>query len=339
MFQLRRNQVAWGVLWLLLAAIGCNSGTGYVTFEGLAMPIQLQASVEREWRQVSLRQLYEVPREPGIDLYMPGPFTIGSDGALYYMDSGDMKIKHFDADGFFKQSYGGLGEGPGEFRIFTEADILGDSVLYVTDLTRRTISFFAVDSATFLYSIPNIHAHKYKITQGGRAYWIDLESDSLLGTSVGIHDARFLGTMIKGQTAAHRLLTGGHIVPYQEDIVYVPSRFPILMRYDSIGTMIYARATPDFDTAELPSLERLTTSTGFGTRVQGRSHNGYTEIYGNKLVVYAFNAFDVYDADTGDYEYSVSVPWGRIYFASYDPIGKRVWQVRDTTVAVYAIDP
>ena len=344
MFQFRRNQVAWGVLWLMLVATGCNSSSEYATFEGIARPIQLQASVEREWRQVSLRQLYEVPRESGIDLYMPGPFTIGSDGALYYMDPGDMKIKHFDADGYFKQSYGGLGEGPGEFRIFTEADILGDSVLYVTDFTRRAISLFAVDSATFLHRIPNIHAHKYKITQGGRAYWIDLGSDSLLGTGVGIHDARFFGSMIKGQTAAHQLLTGGYIAPYQEDIVYVPSRFPILMRYDSIGTTIYARATPDFETAEPPSLERFNSSPGYSVGVQGRSLNGYTEIYGNKLVVYAFvseseKAFDVYDADTGDYEYSVSVPWGRIYFASYDPIGKRVWQVRDTTVAVYAVDP
>ena len=225
MFRLRTDQVVRGVLVLMLIATGCNSDTEYVTVEGLAMPIQLQASVEREWRQVSLRQLYEVPREPGIDLYMPGPFTIGSDGALYYMDPGDMKIKHFDADGYFKQSYGGLGEGPGEFRIFTEADILGDSVLYVTDLTRRTISFFAVDSATFLYSIPNIHAHKYKITQGGRAYWIDLESDSLLGTSVGIHDARFLGTMIKGQTATHRLLTGGYILHIRRTLFTSPHDF------------------------------------------------------------------------------------------------------------------
>ncbi|MCY3615811.1 MAG: hypothetical protein OXH03_12075 [Bacteroidetes bacterium] len=343
-FMRKRDQVKWGALWLLLVTIGYNSGTEYVTLEGLAIPVQLQANVEREWRQVSLRQLYEVPRESGIELYMPGPFRIGSDGALYYMDPGDMKIKHFDADGYFKHSYGGLGEGPGEFRVFTEAGILGDSVLYVTDFTRRAISFFAVDSSTFLYRIPNIHAHKYRITQGGRAYWIDLESDSLLGTSTSKHDARSIGTMIKGQSAVHRLLTGGHIAPYQEDIVYIPSKYPILIRYDSAGTVIYARATPDFEAAELPSLERLDTAVGFGTRVRGRSLYGHSETYGDKLVLYADvsaseKAFDVYDAATGDYEYSVSMPWGRIYFASYDPMRKRVWQVRDTTVAVYAVDP
>lgn len=115
------------------------------------------------------------------------------------------------------------------------------------------------------------------------------------------------------------------------------------MRYDSAGTVIYARATPDFETAELPSLERLDTAAGFGTCVRGRSINDYSEIYGDKLVVYADvsaseKAFDVYDAATGDYEYSVSMPWGRIYFASYDPIRKRVWQVRDTTFVVYAVD-
>lgn len=339
MFQLRRNQVAWGVLWLLLAAIGCNTGTEYVNVEGLAMPIQLQASVEREWRQVSLRQLYEMPRESGIALYMPGPFTIGSDGALYYMDPGDMKIKQFDADGYFKQSYGRHGEGPGEFSIFTDAAILGDSVLYVMDPYRRIVSFFAVDRPTFLYSIPDVHAYRYRITRSGRAYWIDLQSDSLLGTSVDENDTRFIGTILKGQTALDRMLIGGKIVPYQEDIVYVSASYPILVRFDSIGTVIYARATPDFETAEPPSLERLNTSTGFATRVAGRTLNGMSEIYGDKLVVFVYNAFDVYNAATGDYEYSVSVPWKRISYASYDPMRKRVWQVRDTTVAVYAVDP
>ena len=343
MFQFRKDRVAWSMLWCILAAVGCNSGTEYVTFEGLAMPLQPQASVEREWQQVSLRQLYVVPRESGIKIYRRGLFTIGPDGALYFMDPGDMKIKHFDADGYFMQSYGRLGEGPGEFSFFTDAAILGDSVLYVNDPYRRIVSFFAVDSSTFLYTIPNIHAFRYRITQGGRAYWLTMEGDSLLGTSLGKYDVRFIGTMIQGQTVAHRMLMGGYIVPYQEDIVHVSSRYPILVRYDSIGTVIYARATPDFEKAEPPGLERLNTSSGFSTRVRGRSLNGYSEIYGDKLVVYAFmsaseKAFDVYDAATGNYEYSVSMPWGSISYASYDPIRKRIWQVRDTTIAVYAVD-
>ena len=346
MFQFRRKLVTWSALRLLLAAAGCNSDTRYATVEGLAVPIQLQTSVERELRQVSLRKLYEVPRDSSVALYTRGSFTIGSDGALYYMDHGDKKIKRFDADGNFKQSYGGLGEGPGEFLMFMDTAILGDSVLVVTDPDRRTISFFAVDSATFLYSIPNVHAFRYRITRSGRAYWLTIGGDSLLGTSVKGHDARFVGTVIKDQTADHRLhmLMGGHIAPYQEDIVYVSSRYPILARFDSIGNVIYARATPDFETAEPPSLERLNTSTGFATRVAGRSLNGNSEIYGDKLVVYAYvsaseKAFDVYDAATGNYEYSVSVPWERISFASFDPTRKRVWQVRDTTVVVYAVDP
>ena len=346
MLHCRKYEVVCCALWFLLVTVGCSSDTDYATVEGLAVPIKLQTSVERELRQVSLRQLYEVPRDSSIDLYTRGSFTIGTDGALYYMDHGDVKIKHFDADGYFKQSYGGLGEGPGEFITFMDATILGDSVLVVTDPDRRNISFFAVDSATFLYSIPDMHAFRYRITRSGRAYWLTIGGDSLLGTSVGVRDTRFIGTMIKGQTADHRLhmLMGGHIAPYKEDIVYVSSRYPILARFDSIGNVIYARATPDFEKAEPPSLERLNTSTGFATRVRGRSLNGNSEIYGEKLVVYAYvsaseKAFDVYDAATGNYEYSVSVPWGRISFASYDPMRKRIWQVRDTTVVVYAVDP
>ena len=348
MFQFRKDRVAWGMLWCILAAVGCNSSTEYVTVEGLAIPIQLQASVEREWRQVSLRQLYEVPRESGIELYDGGAVTIGPDGALYFRDHGDMKIKRFDADGYFKQSYGRLGEGPGEFSDFSDAAILGDSVLYVTDLYRRIVSFFAIDSSTFLYSIsiPDVHAYRYRITRGGRAYWIDLNSDSLLGTRIGGHDAQSFGTIIKGQTAMeHVLLMGGKIVPYQEDIVYVSARYPILVRYDSVGTVIYARATPDFETAEPPGVESFNTSSGLDTQVaRGRILNGISDIYGDKLVVYANvsaseKAFDVYDVATGNYEYSVSLPWGRISFASYDPMRKRAWQVRDTSVVVYAVDP
>ena len=345
-FRCRGDWVAWGALLFMLFATGCNSGTEYVTVEGLAVHIQPQTSVGREWRQVSPRQLYEMPRESGIELYRRGLFTIGPDGAMYYMDTGDMKIKHFDADGYFERSYGGLGEGPGEFMMFMDTDILGDSVLYVTDPNRMTISFFALDSAMFLNSIPDVNAYRYRITRSGRAYWLTIGGDSLLGTSVGEHDTRFIGTVIKGQTAADRLhmLMGGNIVSFQEDIVYVPSRYPILVRFDSIGTVIYARATPDFENAEPPGLERLNTSSGFGTRVVGRSLNGYSEIYGDKLVVYAFvsaseKAFDVYDAATGDYEYSVSMPWERISYASYDPMRGRIWQVRDTTVMVYAVDP
>ena len=219
-------------------------------------------------------------------------------------------------------------------------------VLYVIDDYRRIVSFFAVDSSTFLYSIPDVHAYRYRITRGGRAYWIDLNSDSLLGTSIGEHDARSFGTIIQGQTAMeHGLLMSGKIVPYQEDIVYVSARYPILVRYDSVGTVIYARATPDFEKAEPPGVESFNTSSGLGTHVaRGRILNGISDIYGDKLVVYANvsaseKAFDVYDVATDNYEYSVSLPWGRISFASYDPMRKRVWQVRDTSVVVYAVDP
>ena len=331
---------AWLVIWLIVAA-GCTADRKSLTVGDFALPIQPQQVTDRQWKDVALHPLYEIPRDTGVSLYMPGPFVTGSDGSLYFMDPGDMKIKRFDADGRYTHSYGGRGSGPGEFNVFVDAALAGDSVLYVTDPNHRRISFFAVDSPAFLYDL-SLPARMYRITRGGRAYWLALSKDSLMGTNVRGGADRHFGTVIKNQTAADRMLLGGYIIPHREDVIYVPTRHPILVRYDSAGTVVYARTTPDFGHSSPPTLERRETPMGFTERVRGRSFNGFTEVYGDKLVVYtsvssSAKAFDVYDASSGDYEYSISLPWGRIYFASYDPGRRQVWQVQDSTVMVYSV--
>ena len=326
---------------------GCQPDPEFVTVGDLTVEVQLQSKTDRNWQKVSLRRLYEVPREPDVVLYNPGgPIIPGPDGSFFCRDAGDLKIKRFDEDGNFVQAYGGIGEGPGEFNVLIDAAVLGDSVLYVADLNNRRVTFFDVESAAYLHSISDMPAFRYRITRGGRAYWLgtSFRSALLYGTSREGEEARLFGTLTKDQTRAHKGIFDGRIVTYGEHMIHVLFRYPIIIQYDSTGSVIYARGTPDLGRASMPQLNRIPTGGGlFATGVSGRKINGHGELYGDELVVYSSptdstRAFDLYDAATGDYKSSIAVSWGRIHFANYDPIRELMWQVKDSTVVVYAVD-
>lgn len=333
-------------VWLLLLLAGCQPDPEIVVIGDLTVEVQLQSRTDRNWQQVSLRRLYEVPREPDVVLYKPGPIIPGPDGTWYCIDFGDLKIKRFDQDGNFVQAYGGIGEGPGEFNSFWDAAVLGDSVLYAADLDKRRVSFFDVESAAYLQSISDLHAIRYRITSGGRAYWLDMSFGSALpfGTSRKGEEARQFGTMIEDQTYWDRFVFLGRIVPHREYMIHVFSYYPIIIQYDSTGSVVYARGTPDLGRVDIPRLEKIPTGGGlFAARVDGRIINGSSAVYGGELVVYSkptdsSRAFDLYDALTGDYKSSIAAPLGRTRSLNYDPTRERIWQVRDTTVVVYAVD-
>ena len=332
--------------WLLLLLAGCQPDPEVVTIGDLTVEVQLQSRTNRNWQKVSLRRLYEAPREPDVVLYKPGHIISAPDGSFYCIDWGDLKIKRFDHDGNFIQSYGGIGEGPGEFISFTDAAVLGDSVLYAVDLYKRRVSFFDVESAAYLQSISDLHAIRYKITSSGRAYWFDMSFGSALpfGTSRKGEEARLFGTLTEGQTNWDKLVYGGSIALYREHMIHVFHRYPLIIQYDSTGSVIYARGTPDLGRVDNPHLEQIPTGGGlFATRVGGRIINGGGSVYGDELVVYSqptdsSAAIDLYDAVTGDYESSIAAPLGRSQSLNYDPTRERIWQVRDTTIVVYAVD-
>ena len=332
---------------LFLATIGLTAGCRSdpevllpVQVPGLIIPAQPQEIGERQWIDVSLRELYRIPRDTSVTLYMPGPFRIGPHGSLFYIDPGDMKIKQFDRDGNYVQSFGGRGEGPGEFHTPTDLGFIGDSVLYVNDPNRRRVHFFSLVSARSIRTESGRYG-TYQLTDKGRAYMLSSDHDSLLSTSVQGRGIREFGTLIKDQDSWNDILVSGRIIPFGENIIHVPSRFPALFQWDSTGTLVYARTTPDFGHVPAPELDTQVGPLRV-TRPRGRSLNGHSAIYDDELVVYAFlsdttKAFDVYSARTGDYRHSLLMPWGLVYFATYDPIQQRVWQVRDTTTFVYEV--
>ena len=304
-------------IWLPLLLAACQPDPGIVPVGDLTVEVQPQSKADRNWQKVSFRRLYEVPREPGVVLYNPGPVISGSDGSFYCRDHGDLRIKRFGEDGNFIQAYGGIGEGPGEFSSLSDAAVLGNSVLYVADGEKRRVTFFDVESAAYLHSISDLPAFRYRITHGGRAYWsgVPFRNKFLYGTSRKGEEAHLFGTLTEDQTWEHTLVFDGRISRYQEHMIHVLARYPIILRYDSTGSVVYARGTPDLGRVRLPQLERTPTGEGlFATGVSGRIINGHSEVYGDEIVVYSnppdtSRAIDLYDAATGDYKSSIALSW------------------------------
>ena len=183
------------------------------------------------------------------------------------------------------------------------------------------------------------------MTPEGRAFWpefVSTKTDSLFATIKGTETRQF-GTLLDDQSMFSKIPLAGRIVTYGERMIYVPSRFPIIMQYDSTGSVVYARSTPDLGRVEVPVVNTERLSGGFATGIRGSNIQGTSAVYGDRLVIYAFvgqstKAFDIYDADTGDYQSSISLLWGRTPIALYNPALDRIWQVQDTLVTVYAVE-
>ena len=65
------------------------------------------------------------------------------------------------------------------------------------------------------------------------------------GTSRKGNEARLFGTLTEGQTNLDKLVLDGRIALYREHMIHVFHRYPLINQYDSTGSVIYARGTPD----------------------------------------------------------------------------------------------
>ena len=84
-------------------------------------------------------------------LFQPSRFLIGPDGEFYVLDFEDQAVKVFDSTGVFLRSFGGKGEGPGEFQNVIDMDVLSDGRFIFLDTATRRTSFFN-NEGTFLNS-------------------------------------------------------------------------------------------------------------------------------------------------------------------------------------------
>ena len=328
---------------VLVLLVGCRSDVETlepVKVHNLIPPAVAQLLEERKWLDASLRELHRLPLDSSVTIFMPGTIRVGADGSLFYFDLGDKIIKQFDLNGQFIRSFGGPGKGPGEFNLVTDFGLIGDTILYASDPYQRKVTFFSIERAAYLRSVSGIPGYRYRLTKEGRAYWSGEFQDSLFSTSMDGQNVRRFGTLIHDQRR-NSIVLGGRIHAYNEHLLYIPTRYPAIFQWDSTGTLVYARTTPDFGRGSAPEVER--TADRMIARPIGRALNSTSAVFGDELVVLVptfdtTDAFDVYDSLSGDYQHSLLAPVGRTYFALYDPGRQRVWQVMDTTTVVYAVD-
>ncbi len=335
-----------GLLVLFFGACSKSGGpTRPVTAEGLILPIEGQDREGRAWHARSFQLLHELPRDPDGLLYDPGYFTVDRNQHVFVVDYGDYQIKRFDPDGTFGTSYGnGFGEGPGEFLSVSDVRVFGDSMICVTDPNGRRVSLFGADGG-FKRSIATHDnpSAKFSLTAGGRSYSLSLHlSDGLLfetkRTLFSSEAVRF-GRLFEDQSWANALMLDGFINTYREKLIYVPLRYNVITQFDAGGNIVYARTTPrDGQYVEPEVVPQPMAGVGVLKRVTGEPIHGSPILNGDTLYVHVRipASFDAYDPVTGDYWFSIRLPWDTRFtsYIMYD----RVYQLRDTTVAVYSME-
>ena len=288
---------------------------------------------ERIWADVTLRLLHAIPNEPGIFLLRPERIYVGADGHIFISDWGDMTVKRFGNDGEHVATYGtGIGTAPGELMSIVDMGMIDDSLFFVVDSQSARLSVFD-SNGTYIDSLSgSTDSFRHVFTNSGRSYSISRRPNPFK-TSFGQESTSFGQALLSGQKWNHFMLLDGHIVAYNETMIYVPFYYPVIVQYNSAGDIIYARTTPDYGHTRPPK----TTSPRPGfTGLDAEFLHALPVVEGNQISMVSridTTAIDVYDAPTGDYQYSIALPpWLSLMRKD------RIYSKRDTTVEVYAIE-
>lgn len=81
---------------------------------------------------------------------------------LVISDFGDMRIKRFDLEGRYIDSFGSKGKGPGEFQGINDFDIRGEEMLYVIDGRNMRLMAFDIITTNFTTSY-NTEPNPYRM--------------------------------------------------------------------------------------------------------------------------------------------------------------------------------
>lgn len=296
---------------------------------------QTQRMSERIWADVSLTPLHQLPMEPDVQLLRTMDIKVDAKGHVFVSDWGDMTVKRFSAQGEYVTTYGsGIGSAPGELTSILDMGTMGDSAVYVLDSDAGRISLFARDGR-FVKTIPVYSRfHRHAITADGRSYSMTTGS-AIFETRLSESDKRGFGnTLLEGQRENNYMLLDGFITTYNEHLVYLPLYFPVIIQFDDTGVIVYARTTPDFGHTRPP---RTTSPQPGFTGLDAEILQDFPVADGNRINVYSrrdTSAIDVYDAPTGDYQYSIALPFGR----GSTMRNNRIYNLRDTTIAVYSVE-
>ncbi len=343
----------FGVMLLLtLSLISCQAekeGT-WIPFDQVFLDrLSHQGASERKFVDVSYQKAFTITSTTDFEFYNISEVVVSQDGFIHVLDHGITKTHRFSPSGEYLMTYGyGFGEGPGELLTLINFGIKSDSMVYMMDSAGRKISFYSMDG-TFLKSKSyDDQIYRYTQTLYGREYIFSVNPPTLIETRLGNDKTpivRFsdLTSDLESDVVQGLWRTVGPIIPYGENLVYVLERHPLLIQYASDGSLVYARTTMDYNDAfEEPEME---TNLIGGYRTEYLSGPTYVidplSITDDNLFLFSSyppeESIDIYEAKTGEYQYSISPPGedsnGRTLTIQND----RIYETRDTTVTVWEI--
>jgi len=273
-------------------------------------PVLEQQTKGRAWRDVDIVKLFDLPSD---SLWNPVGVKVDQGGHIYVLDFGDTKVKRYTPSGAYVTSYGaGSGQGPGELLTMIDAGAVADSLVYIVDNSGRRVLFFSFAGAFLRHEAYDSAPVRYQMTQGGRGYTLISHSPTLFRSQLG-DDVSDFGALVEGQSGRRYSLATGFIATYRQSMLYVPSHFPVIVRYNPDGSVAYARTTPDYGQVELPKMGTIDLGGMTAYRVEGGRLHGDIGVDDNKVFVHARTPssedfVDVYQAETGDYAYSFRIP-------------------------------
>ena len=330
---------------LCLLVVSCRSDTGeggIEVFDTLKLsPVEEQQVQGRIWRDVSARELFTLPREPEVMLYAPAGIYVDRSGYVFVLDFGMLNVVSFDQNGQYVTSYGeGEGQGPGEMISVLDMGSVGDTMVYVLDYAARTVNWFDKYDGTFIESeLIDGGPIRYIMTEDGTEYMMVSSVDHLYQSRQGSDISRF-GYLLEEMSEITSPLALGLLGAYRNKMITNFTYFPAIAQYNPDGSLVYARTTPDYYTSfEEPVIEEQDfggTTSGF--TIEGEVFNLFMSNYNDQLFVHATqaSAIDVYDAETGDYEYSFRLQHND---NSTYVMNDRLYQIRnDTSVVVSSLD-
>ncbi len=149
-------RLALGGLSLAAGAVGCGPGAPHSSpAQRDSLGIAIVESTSPSWAEGSA---WSVAEAPVLDLVRTGSgdmhafvqvrdFARLANGSLMLVDGASGEIRLYGRRGQFQRSFGGRGDGPGEFRLFPMVDVLRDGRIVARDLVPGgQASTFTVDA-------------------------------------------------------------------------------------------------------------------------------------------------------------------------------------------------
>lgn len=279
---------------------------------------EILAPEERLWENDLLGE--EIALHSDIRDSLFNPMNIKRFGnRLVISDFGDMRLKSFDLEGRYLDSFGSKGKGPGEFQSILDFDIRGEDMLYVIDGRKMRLMTFDAKTTNLITSY-DTEPNPYRMAMLDEKLIIEtLAAEKLFYKAdfKGKTAGWFGEVMEKQQQNKSSVLGELDAASNDTGFVFAPHYASYLYYFDSSGNNTRVVRGPD----RIPFQETIREQRGDIKIMRPPRPDIFTtglDISGERVYVIQRNVkedidlpetfLDLYDLQSGRYLYSVELP-------------------------------